>query len=91
MRYRNEKKENSTKFMLECLNTKLLEYSVEERETASKMDAGFTAAMADTYLEMNDMEDLDMEDKDEAFNKLFQKIVTFCMLWVPQKAPEVAA
>ena len=81
IRARDEKNENSTKFMLECLNTKLLEYSVEERETASKMDDGFTAAMADTYLEMNDMEDLDMEDKDEAFNKLYQNIVTlpeFC-------------
>ena len=73
---RDEQHENPSKYALEFLNNQLLQYSLEDRETASKMDAGFNESMADIYLEMNDEDDLDMEDKDKAFNKLYQSIMT---------------
>jgi hypothetical protein len=76
IRARDEQHENPSKYALEFLNNQLLQYSLEDRETASKMDAGFNESMADIYLEMNDEEDLDMEDKDKAFNKLYQSILT---------------
>ena len=54
---------------MEYLNHLLLQYPDESRQTASDIVGGFQEAIAD-------MEDISMDDMDEAYNTLYQNLMT---------------
>ena len=61
--------EGISQFTLEYLNQLLLQYPDESRQTASDIVGGFQDAI-------DDIEDINMDDMDEAYNMLYQNLMT---------------
>jgi hypothetical protein len=66
---RHQQHEGISKVTLEYLNQLLLQYSNDSRQTASDIVGGFKDAI-------DDIEDLNMDDMDEAYNMLYQNLMT---------------
>lgn len=58
-----------SKVTLEYLNQRLLQYPDESRQKASEIVSGFHEAI-------DDIEDINMDDMDEAYNMLYQNLMT---------------
>ena len=69
IRSKPEEHEGISKLTLEYLNQLLLKYPDDSRQTASEIVGGFQDAI-------DDIEDINMDDMDEAYNMLYQNLMT---------------